>query len=99
MKVRWSTEANEDRVAIFDFIEMDSPRAAARIDDRILDAVERLKTYPELGRIGRRPGTRELPIGGTPYILTYRIIYNEVVMLHVLHGAQQRPDLGREPQL
>jgi toxin ParE1/3/4 len=94
VKIRWSAEANEDRVAIFDFIEMDNPRAAGRIDDKFLDAVERLKTFPKLGRPGRRSGTRELPVPGTPYIVAYRIHSDEIEMLHILHGSQHWPDLG-----
>ncbi len=35
MKIVWSLLAISDREAIFDYIEADSPRTAAQIDDQI----------------------------------------------------------------
>jgi toxin ParE1/3/4 len=81
-----------DREAIFDYIEADSPRAAASVDDRIEICVEGLARFPEMGRVGRIEGTRELVIFGTPYISTYRIDGDTVRILRVLHGAQQWPE-------
>ena len=42
--------------------------------------------------MGRVVGTRELPIARTPYLAAYRIIDNTVIILRILHGAQQWPD-------
>jgi addiction module RelE/StbE family toxin len=81
-----------DREAIFDYIEADSPRAAVMVDDRIEAQVELLTRTPEMGRPGRIPGTRELVISRTPYIAAYRIDGGTVRILRVLHGAQQWPD-------
>ncbi len=50
MKIVWSLFAISDREAIFDYIEADSPRAAARIDDQIEAQVDQLTTFPESGR-------------------------------------------------
>ena len=82
----------EDREAIFNYIEADSPRAAASIDDRIETCVESLARFQEMGRVGRNIGTRELVISGTPSIIAYRIVGNAVRILRVLHGARQWPD-------
>jgi len=41
-----------------------------------------------MGRAGRRSGTRELPVPGTPYLLVYRVKRESVQMLAVLHGAR-----------
>jgi hypothetical protein len=57
-----------DREAIFDYLEADSPRAAILIDDRIEAQVELLTDTPEIGRPGRIEGTRELVIQRTPYM-------------------------------
>lgn len=81
-----------DREAIFDYIEAESPRAAASVDDRIESCVENLKRFPEIGRSGRIDGTRELIISGTPYIAAYCIAGDAVRVLRVLHGAQQWPE-------
>lgn len=81
-----------DREAIFDYIEADSPRAAAAVDDRIEEQVEGLLRTPEIGRKGRIDGTRELVISRTSYIAAYRIEEDTVRVLRVLYGAQQWPD-------
>ena len=92
MRVVWSLLAIADREAIFNYIEADSPRAAARIDDRIKKEVELLAAMPDFGRPGRVAGTRELVILRTPYLAAYCIENDMVRILRVLHGAQQWPD-------
>ena len=88
-----------DREAIFGYIEADSPRAAVSIDDRIERCVEGLARFPEMGRVGRIEGTREIVVSGTPYIAAYRIAGDTVRVLRVLHGAQQWPDeMPQEPE-
>ena len=53
---------------------------------------EKLDQYPELGRKGRIPATRELVITDTPFLVAYRIHKREVQLLAVLHGARRWPD-------
>jgi len=92
VKIEWAPYALQDRIAIFDYIEADNPRAALAIDERIRSRVETLSLFPEMGRIGRVEGTRELVISNTPYIAAYRITGSAVRILRVLHGAQPWPD-------
>lgn len=80
-----------DRDAIFDYIQRESPQAAIDIDDRICIAVEHLANFPQMGRSGRVPGTRELVITRTPYIAVYQITGETIRIERVLHGAQQLP--------
>lgn len=90
--------AQADRDAIFDYIEADSPRAAIAIDDRIRSQVNGLAQFPEIGRLGRVAGTRELVIVRTPHIAAYRIVGDTMRVLRILHGARQWPeDLPEEP--
>jgi toxin ParE1/3/4 len=92
VRLEWSAFAIEDRDAIFDYIEEDSPSAAVVVDDRIRVQVRQLLQFPETGRPGRIEGTRELVISRTPYIAAYRITGETVRILRVLHGAQLWPD-------
>lgn len=92
MKLVWSQRALEDRRAIFDSIEMDDPRAAIRVDDRIRDAIWRLIEFTESGRPGRVAATRELIIARTPYTAPYEIEGDLVRVLRVIHGARIWPD-------
>ncbi|HEV2356087.1 MAG TPA: type II toxin-antitoxin system RelE/ParE family toxin [bacterium] len=92
MKIRWLAEAVGDLTAIRAYIARDNPAAAAEVARRIRDAVGMLADYPGAGRPGRVPETRELVIGGTPYLLPYRVQGDAVEILRVLHSAQQWPD-------
>lgn len=91
MKIVWSLFAITDREAIFNYIEADSPRAAARIDDLIEAQVDALTAFPETGRPGRVAGTRELVVQQTPYIVVYQVENDMVKAFRVLHGARQWP--------
>lgn len=91
MRLEWSRFAFADRGEIFDYIQLDSPRAAIAMDELIADHVQTLLSFPEGGRPGRVPGTRELIIGQTPYIAIYRFADDTVRILRILHGSQRWP--------
>lgn len=50
MKIRWSDHAVSDLQSARDLIARDSDHYAAHYIEGILDAVERLETFPKLGR-------------------------------------------------
>ena len=92
MQVRWLRRAlnNLDEEAAY--IARDDPGAAARIVERIVTSVERLGAHPVSGRPGRVPGTRELVVSGTPYLVPYRVRGETVEILRVFHGARKWPE-------
>ena len=63
---------------------------------RIVAVTEALKAHPHLGRAGAKPGIRELVIGGTPYIVLYRVRGKRVSIVTVWHGAQRREPWSTE---
>ena len=74
------------------YIVRDDPEAAARIVERIVTSVEGLGAHPASGRPGRVPGTRELVVSGTPYLVPYRVRGETVEILHVFHSARKWPE-------
>lgn len=92
MKLRWTPLATDHLKSAHDYLAEEDAPAADRVVERILSAVESLKRYPRLGRVGRVEGTRELVIGGTLYIVAYRLRHDQVQILSVLHGARRWPD-------
>jgi toxin ParE1/3/4 len=70
-----------------------NPLSAARVAGRIFAAAERLGDFPHIGHAGLAPGTYEIPVTGLPYILVHEVREGdeEVVILAVFHGAQDRP--------
>jgi toxin ParE1/3/4 len=92
LRIQWTRTAAASLEAIGRYIEVDDPAAAARVVIHVIDAIERLAEHPALGRAGRVPGTRELIVPGTPYLVPYRIEGSVVQVLRVLHGAMRWPD-------
>lgn len=89
----WSPDAIEDLVSLRAFIAEDDPAAAQRVVLHILDSVETLlPRNPRMGRAGRVPGTRELVIPRTPFIVPYRVRGNSLQILRVFHGARRWPE-------
>jgi toxin ParE1/3/4 len=89
----WSPEAIDDLTALRAYIEQDDPAAARRIALHIIHNVESLlPDNPEMGRPGRVPGTRELVIPRTPFIVPYRLAGDTIQVLRIFHGARRWPE-------
>ena len=88
MSIVWTTLARQDVNAIWDFMEQRNPDAAEMIDSEILRAVEGLLQFPKRGKPGRVKGTRELVVLGLPYVVVYLFGESRIVILRVLHGAE-----------
>lgn len=64
MTIQWRHSAIADLAAIRDYIVLDSPRSALAVTEAVLRAVDRLESFPNSGRTGLVPGTRELVVPG-----------------------------------
>jgi len=93
MRPVWTPSAIGDLASVRAYIAEHDPAAAQRIVRRIVDSVETaLPQSPEMGRPGRVPGTRELVITGTPFIVPYRLRGETIQVLRVYHGARRWPE-------
>jgi toxin ParE1/3/4 len=93
MNIIWSPQAIEDLLSLRAYIAEDNPAAARRVALGIIRAVEELlPDNPQMGRAGRVPGTRELVIPATPFIVPYRLQRRTIQILRVYHGARRWPD-------
>jgi plasmid stabilization system protein ParE len=92
MVIWWSTPATRQLAAAHEYLAAENETAATEIVNHIWDSVDILARHPKAGRAGRVPGTRELVITGTPFIVAYRIAKNEVRVLAVLHAAREWPE-------
>jgi addiction module RelE/StbE family toxin len=91
LRIRWTRPALADLEATGDFIARDNPLAAEQIVARLVASVDALRDHPNLGRSGRLTGTRELVVSGTPYVVPYRVLGDDVQILAVFHGARRWP--------
>lgn len=92
MKVVWTKRAVNDIHQVREHIRFDNPPAAARTGERLESAASNLAQYPEMGRNGEIPGTRELVIPGLPYIVVYRVQGDRVQILRIFHSKQKWPE-------
>jgi toxin ParE1/3/4 len=90
VEITWSPLARARLHEIRAYVARENPAAAERLATRIVAAVEALRDYPYLGRSGAEPGIRELVIGGTPYIVLYRVQGKRVTISTIWHGAQRK---------
>jgi plasmid stabilization system protein ParE len=52
----------------------------------VIERIERLATFPHLGRPGEVGGTREFV--SPPFVIVYRSTEQIIEILHIWHGAQ-----------
>ena len=85
MRIRWTMQAAEDIVGIVYHIQEENPSAAQQVAEQIIGSLEKLMTFPRIGRPGEQ-GTREMVTGS--YIVVYRVAKESIELLHIWHGAQ-----------
>jgi len=91
--IEWTDQATRQLDEVHDFIALSkSGEVAARTRMRIVTSVQHLADFPMLGRAGRVPGTRELVISSTPFIVAYAVQRDRIVILAIYHGAQRWPE-------
>jgi toxin ParE1/3/4 len=91
MPVKWLRKALRDLDDEAAYVAADDPAAALLVVRRVSDAVAALETQPALGRPGRVPGTRELVVTKTRYIVPYRVRGQTVEILRVFHTSRRLP--------
>jgi toxin ParE1/3/4 len=93
MAVFWTEEALEGLSHIRRYFrDRGEPKMARRVGLSVLEAGDALDALPHRGRPGRVPGTRELLVPGTPYLLAYSAEASRTVILAVKHEAQEWPE-------
>src|SRR5215204_1486437 len=92
MEIRWQRTALSDLEAIQDYLLERNPPAAVRLVADLRQAAAHLIEQPNRGRPGRVPGTRELIVSGTTYLIPYRVRGEVIEILRVFHGARKWPD-------
>lgn len=93
MRLLWTSEALEDRRAIYAYIEPDNPNAALTLDELFSTSATRLINHPDLGRPGRVAETRELVVHRN-----YILIMTPPARSCACSAFYTPPDSGRQGQ-
>ncbi len=73
------------------YIAQDDANTAYKILIRIKSTADNLLHYPEIGRIGRISGIREIVVNDLPYILAYQVTDKNIRILAVMHTSRKCP--------
>jgi plasmid stabilization system protein ParE len=92
VRISWLRRALLDLDAAEAYIAREDPQAASGVVLGVVRAVTLLRDQPGLGRPGRLPGTRELVVPKTPFIVPYRVRGEAVEILRVYHTARKWPE-------
>jgi len=93
MKLVWAKETEEDLERLFEFLYEKSPKAAAKAMRTLLDNVDTLADYPDIGHLmNDETGRREfiIPFGASAYVLRYNVVNDHVVIVRVWHSRELR---------
>ncbi len=94
MQIKWLRKAliNLDKEA--EYIAKEDPQAAQIVVQRILHSISLLTDNPSMGHPGRIPGTYELVIPKTHYIVPYRVRprLQRIEILRIFHTSRKLPD-------
>lgn len=89
MKVRYTPRAFADREDIFAYLDRHAPHIAHDIKALIKQRIESLGHNPKRSRLIRELGVHAHWLGRYPYIIYYRIVNDEVFIVHIRHAARE----------
>jgi toxin ParE1/3/4 len=91
LRIRYTRQAITDLDQAHAYIARENSTAAAAVANRIHAAIDSLRHLPARGRPGRVPGTRELVVPRTPFLVPYRVAGNHIDILAIMHAARAWP--------
>ncbi|MES9905460.1 MAG: type II toxin-antitoxin system RelE/ParE family toxin [Sedimenticola sp.] len=91
MQVKWLRKAIKNLDDEAEYIAQDDPQAARAVVQRTVQTVSLLSDNPSLDHTGRLPGTHELVIPNTRYIIPYRVRprLQRIEILRVFHTSRK----------
>jgi len=94
MQIKWLRKALKNLDDEAEYIAQEDPQAARLVVQRVVQAVLLLSDNPGLGHPGRVPGTHELVIPKTRYIVPYRVRprLQRIEILRVFHTSRKPPE-------
>jgi len=92
MQIKWLRKALKNLDDEAEYIAQDDPQAAQEVVKRIVQTVSLLNDNPSMGHPGRLPGTHELVIPNTRYIVPYRVRprLQRIEILRVFHTSRKQ---------
>jgi len=98
MRAALSPRARRDLLSAGQWISKDNPSAARALRDAVAAAAERIGAHPQIGSL--RPALasatyRFVTLTAFPYVIVYNSERVPPLILRILHGARDLPELLR----
>ena len=95
MRIQFTADAINDLERLRAFIEPKNPHAARRVAAELLDGIENLAIFPDIGLpVQRAPNPnliRDLFVGN--HTIRYRRNEQSIIVLRIWHGKESEKDL------
>ena len=92
MKLRFTRRAVQDLADIADYIRKQNPQTALRVRAAILESLQNLVLFPQVGRQQKVEGVRKLVTRRYPYLVYYSADASaeEIIIITIQHPARER---------
>jgi plasmid stabilization system protein ParE len=92
MKLRFTPRATQDLANIGDCIREQNPKAALRVRAAILESLQNLVLFSQVGRQQKVEGVRKLITRRYPYLVYYTAdeAAEEIIIITIQHPARER---------
>ena len=92
MKLRFTRRAAQDLTDIAAYIRERDPQAALRVRAAILESLQNLVLFPQVGRQQNVEGVRKLVTRHYPYLVYYTAdeTIEEIIIITIQHPARER---------
>ncbi len=92
VNVRYTRRALAQLDKILDYVEERSPQGATHLRDRVVRLMSLLAEQPYAGRTTTRPNVRRVFVQPYPYLMDYRVVSGEIVILRFRHTSRRPLD-------
>ena len=92
-------QARRDLLAAAHWIAEENPSAAVALRNAVVAAATRIGSHPQIGALRTElapQSIRFLVVSGFPYVIVYDAGREPPLILRVLHGARELPELLRD---
>lgn len=89
LNIKWTRQALDDLESAREFIVTEYPQSLKSTIENIQLSIDQIKIFPEIGKIGRVKGTRELIFSQMPFILAYRQKKSSIEIISILHQSRK----------
>jgi toxin ParE1/3/4 len=92
MNVVYAPRALRDLESIGAYLVERNPSGTVNVLGAIKSSIDTLSFFPQIGRLVDNAGHRRVPVLRYPYLIFYRVVGEEILILHIRHTSRRPID-------